>query len=323
MSISIGIEIGGTKIQAGVGLRNDRLLARARTQVNVEKGAQGILEAIPVLVDEALRESGRSLEEIVGVGVGFGGPVDTKRGVALVSHQIDGWDQFPLLDWLQEQWSVPAAIQNDASLAGYAEALLGAGKGRRRIFYMTIGSGIGGGWIVDGKIEEGQGLGAAEIGHTWIPEPDTGEPQKLEWICSGWGIGNRAREAVEEGEASILTELCDRDSSRIDAKMVYAAVERDDLLACTILDETCTALALAICNAVSLLHPERVVIGGGVSLMGPLFWDNLQEKIQRYVFQPFAGTFDVVPASLGEDVVVVGGALLGLEIAGLREKNNS
>lgn len=323
MSISIGIEIGGTKIQAGVGLRDNRLLSKARTQVDVKKGAQGILQSIPILVDEALRESGRSLKEIVGVGVGFGGPVDTQRGVALVSHQIDGWDQFPLLQWLQDQWSVPAAIQNDASLAGYAEALLGAGKGRRRVFYMTIGSGIGGGWIVDGVIEEGQGLGAAEIGHTWIPEPDTGEPQKLEWISSGWGIGNRAREAVEAGETSVLMKLCGGDPSRIDAKMVYAAAERDDLLAGAILDETCTALALALCNAVSLLHPERVVIGGGVSLMGPLFWDNLQEKIQRYVFQPFAGSFDVVPASLGEDVVVVGGALLGLEIAGARENSAS
>jgi len=314
MTVAIGIEIGGTKLQAGIGKGGNRLVGRARAMVDVPRGAQGILDTIPFLVEEALRESDCAREEIAGVGVGFGGPVDTQRGVALVSHQIEGWDNYPLLEWLHRQWGVPAAIQNDASLAGYAEAKLGAGRECRRVFYITIGSGIGGGWIVDGVIDEGQGLGAAEIGHTWVPDPDTGEPQKLEWLCSGWGIGNRAREAVEEGESSLLLNLCGKDPSRIDAKMVYAAAERDDLLACTLLDETCSTLALALCNAVALLHPQRIVIGGGVSMMGPLFWDNLRGKIERYVFQPFAGTFDVVPAALGEDVVVVGGALLGLEI---------
>lgn len=315
MSIAIGIEIGGTKLQAGVGLQGDQLLAKARSQVDIKRGAQGILEDIPPLVEKALQESSRAREEIVGVGMGFGGPVDTQRGIALVSHQIAGWDNFPLIEWMRDRWKVPAAIQNDASLAGYAEAKLGAGKGRRRVFYMTIGSGIGGGWIVDGVIEEGQGLGAAEIGHTWVPEPETGEPQKLEKVCSGWGIGSRAREAVESGESSILQKMSGDDLAKIDAKMVYAAAEQEDYLASAILDETCSMLALAISNAVALLHPERVVIGGGVSLMGPLFWDNLHQKIQRYVFKPFAASVDVVPAALGEDVVTVGGALLGLEIA--------
>jgi len=315
MKISIGIEIGGTKLQAGIGLQDNQLIGKARTQIDSKRGAKGILDDIPHLVEKALQESGCSREQVVGVGVGFGGPVDTKRGIALVSHQIEGWDNFPLAEWLRNQWKVPAAIQNDASLAGYAEALLGAGKGHSRVFYMTIGSGIGGGWIVDGVIDEGQGLGAAEIGHTWIPEPETGEPQKLELVCSGWGIGNRAREAVQDGESSILNQLCNNDPAKIDAKMVYAAAEQEDLLAATILDETCTTLALSISNVVALLHPERIVIGGGVSLMGSLFWDNLRDKIDRYAFKPFSDSLDVVPAGLGEDVVTVGGALLGLEIA--------
>lgn len=322
MKIAIGIEIGGTKLQAGIGLQDNRLIAKARTQIDVKRGAKGILDDIPPLVEKALRESGCARDEIVGVGVGFGGPVDTKRGIALVSHQIEGWDNFPLVEWLRNQWKVPAAIQNDASLAGYAEALLGAGKGCTRMFYITIGSGIGGGWIVNGVIDEGQGLGAAEIGHTWIPEPETGEPQKLELVCSGWGIGNRAREAVEEGESSILNKLCGNDFAKIDAKMVYAAAEQDDLLAATILDETCTTLALGVCNVVALLHPERIVIGGGVSLMGSLFWDNLQEKIRRYAFKTFSDSFVVVPAKLSEDVVTIGGVLLGLEITG-QNKDNS
>ncbi|MBD3265930.1 ROK family protein, partial [bacterium] len=232
------------------------------------------------------------------------------HGITITSHQVQGWDGFPLKKFLHEQFHVPVFVQNDASIAGYAEAKLGAGTGLHRIFYMTIGSGIGGGLITNGVIDEGQGLGAAEIGHTWIPDPDTGEPEKLEQIGSGWSIGRRAQEALEAGEHSLLVEMCDH-THEIDAKIVYAAVERDDLLATAILDETCQALALAISNIIALLHPERVILGGGVSLMGALFWDNLQEKVRRHVFAPYAKHYEIVPAVLGEEVVVIGAILLG------------
>jgi glucokinase len=314
MSIAIGIEIGGTKLQAGIGFSNDQLIAMSRKQVDVERGAEGIREAIPVLIDDVIEKAKISRNDICGVGVGFGGPIDSKKGITLLSHQIDGWDGFPLRDWLSDHCQAPVAIQNDASLAGYAEARMGAGKGFSRVFYMTIGSGIGGGWIVDGVIDEGQGLGAAEIGHTWVPHPDDCEPDKLENICSGWGIGARAREAVEEGESTIMKNLANGDVSVIDAKIVYAAAEQEDLLACAILDDTCNALAVSICNTIALLNPERFIIGGGVSMMGPLFWDALQKRVDQNSFNPFAGTFSLVPAALGEDVVVVGGVLLGMEI---------
>ncbi len=314
MSIAIGIEIGGTKLQAGIGFKNDRLIAISRTQVDVERGAEGIREAIPALIDDVIEKAQISRNDICGVGVGFGGPIDSKKGITLISHQIDGWDGFPLRDWLSQQCQAPVAIQNDASLAGYAEARMGAGKGFSRVFYMTIGSGIGGGWIVDGVIDEGQGFGAAEIGHTWVPDPDDGDPEKLENICSGWAIGERARHAVEEGESTLIKNLSKGDLSSIDAKMVYAAAEQDDLLACAILDDTCNALAVSICNTIALLNPERFIIGGGVSLMGSLFWDALLKRVMQNSFSPFDGSFSIVPAALGEDVVVVGGVLLGMEI---------
>lgn len=315
MKAAIGVEIGGTKIQAGVGTSNGRLLGLARAQADPDKGAAGILESIPELIGDALDKANCRIADIGGIGVGFGGPVDSKRGITLVSHQVEGWDSFQMKDWFQELWDIPVSIQNDASIAGYAEAHLGAGKGFRRIFYMTIGSGIGGGLITDGMIDEGQGLGAAEIGHTWVPDPDTGEPEKLELICSGWSIGRRAREAVESGESSLMTELCHGDVSHISAQTVYAAAERDDMLACAILEDTCATLALAIGNVIALLDPERVVIGGGVSMMGPLFWDSLRDHVQQYLFDPFKGTVEIVPAGLGEGVVIQGAVLLGLQIA--------
>ncbi len=313
MSLALGIEIGGTKLQTGIGLQNEKLIAVSRTHIDPQKGAAGIREAIPSLVDEVLEKSGLTNKEITGIGVGFGGPVNSKEGITLVSHQIKGWDNYPLKQWFEERWKVPVSIQNDASVAGYAEAMLGAGRGHRRIFYITIGSGIGGGLVQDGTIDEGQGLGAAEIGHTWVPEPDTGEPEKLELICSGWSIGQRACEAVEDGEPTLLNKLASSVDD-ITAETVYQAAEQDDLLAKTLLDETCTTLALGICNVIALLHPEKIIIGGGVSLMGPLFWDSLREKVQNYAFSPFADRYEIVPAALGEEVVVVGATLLGMKI---------
>lgn len=309
MKYAIGIEIGGTKLQAGVGLRNQRLLSRARATVAPGAGAQGILGALPGLVDQALHEAGLGMDAIQAIGIGFGGPVDSQQGRTLTSHQIEGWDQFPLTEWAQERWDKPVLLQNDASIAGYAEAMIGAGQGYPRVFYLTIGSGIGGGWIVNGYLDDGQGRGAAEIGHTWAPDPDTGEPEKLEHIASGWAIGARAQEALEEGETSILRQRCGGNLEQVDARMVYQAAEEDDLLAAALLDETTTALAIGIGNMITLLHPNIVVIGGGVSLMGARFWQPLRQKLQRYAFHLFSESFEIKPAALGEEVVVAGAAL--------------
>lgn len=292
MTLAVGIEIGGTKLQAGVGTGEGRPPFVARRKVDPAKGARAILEALPALVDDALRGAGSGISGISGVGIGFGGPVDTLRGVTLLSNQVGGWQEFPLRKWAQEAWGRPVALQNDAKAAGLAEAKLGAGRGARRIFYVTVGSGIGGGCITEGAIDEGQGLGAGEIGHTWVPHPETGRPERLELVASGWSIARRA------GSAS--------------AEEVHAAAERGDEGARKILAEAAGALGLGIANVASLLHPERIVIGGGVSNMGPLFWNPLRESFERRLFGPFAGRCQIVPAALGEEVVVAGAVLLGL-----------
>ena len=264
MSHAVGIEIGGTKLQMGLGLKDGKIIHIARDQVDPTRGAEGIRTVIPQLMDDLLQKASLAKKDISGIGVGFGGPVNSRTGITLKSHQIQGWDNFPLQTWLERQFSCPVTIQNDASTAGYAEAMIGAGRGFSRVFYMTIGSGIGGGWILDGKIDEGQGLGAAEIGHTWLPDPETGEPDRLEQLCSGWSIGRRTREAIEFGEQSSIPKLCGGDIKQITAKTVYMAAEQDDLLALSILDNTCKTLALAICNIIALYHPEKIIIGGGV-----------------------------------------------------------
>ncbi len=298
MTLALGLEIGGTKLQAGVGGEDGRLLAVARRRVDPALGAEGIRAAIPGLLDEAVSQAGARAGEVRSIGVGFGGPVDSKAGRVLVSHQIEGWSGFGLREWLGGLRRLPAVVQNDCKAAAFAEASCGAGRGCRRIFYVTVGSGIGGGLVVDGRVDEGQGLGAGEIGHTWVPRPGSGAPEKLELVASGWSIERRARERME---------------GALTAEGVYRAAEEGNPAARAVLEEATDALALGIANVVALLAPERVILGGGVSRMGPLFWEPLRAKAAARGFAPFAGRWEIVPSALGDEVVVVGALLLALQ----------
>jgi glucokinase len=307
--LAIGIEIGGTKLQVGVGTTNGKLRQPpVRKTVLRQDGAQGILRDISPMVDEALDSAECTLSDIHKIGIGFGGPLNIEQGVVLQSYQITGWGGFPLKKWAQEQWGKPVIVQNDASTAALAEALHGSGRGYSRIFYMTIGSGIGGGWVVDGKVDNGQGFGSAEMGHTWVTDPQTGQPAELEQVCSGWGIGRRARALVEK-QTSLMLEIAGS-LNAIDAKIVYAAAEKGDDAACRIIHETCQMLGLAISNVITLLHPERVIIGGGVSFMGPLFWDDLRNEVTRRSMPAFVSRVQLVRAELQEDVVLIGALCL-------------
>lgn len=308
--LSIGIEIGGTKLQVGIGSPEYGLLPHglSRRTVQRERGAQGILREITSMVDDLLIAQSLSLADIEKIGIGYGGILDASRGVILKSFQIEGWTSFPLREWAERQWGKPVCIENDASVAGFAEYMLGNGQGCSRLFYITVGSGVGGGWILNGRIDGGQGLGAAEVGHMWVPDPQSQRPMELEQVCSGWAIGERAREAARDGHT--LMEQLSGSIDGIDAKIVYAAAQQGDEIACRILHETCQTLALGISNIVALLHPERVVIGGGVSLMGPLFWDDLQAEFQARVLPAFVSQVKLVPAKLKEDVVVIGALCL-------------
>src|SRR5262245_52822765 len=161
----LGIEIGGTKLQLGVGPGDGTLAGLWRGTVDAAAGADGIRGQITAAVPELLIRSGIERSQLKGVGIGFGGPVDDATRTVIKSHQIAGWDGFPLADWISEITGLPAVLGNDADVAGLAEALFGAGKGLSPIFYITIGSGIGGGLIINGEIYRGCGRGAAEIGH--------------------------------------------------------------------------------------------------------------------------------------------------------------
>jgi glucokinase len=311
----LGIEIGGTKLQLGLGPGDGTLTALWRGDVDVNHGADGIrqqiLRHIPILLDR----SGLTKAQIKGVGVGFGGPVDDADQTVIKSHQIKGWDSFPLAKWLTELLGWPVALGNDADVAGLAEALYGAGRGLSPIFYITIGSGIGGGFVINGEMYRGCGRGAVEIGHVRVPMQDKATGglawPTLEDMASGWAIAGQAQALAKQDTELLLWKMVNGKVNELTARHVAKAVKQGDALAKSVLDGAWDHLARVICHVVALLCPRRIVIGGGVSLMGEeILFEPLRRKVTGWVFTPFVECFDIVPAALGEEVMVHGALAL-------------
>jgi glucokinase len=305
----LGIEIGGTKLQLGVGPDDGKLRGLWRGAVDAAAGPEGIRRQIIAAVPELLARAGIARGELRGVGIGFGGPVDDATHTVIKSHQIEGWDNFPLANWISEVVGLPTVLGNDADVAGLAEALHGAGKGLSPIFYITIGSGIGGGFIINGEIYRGCGRGAAEIGHLSVGS----RGYALESLTSGWAIERQSKGRLEhnEGRDSLVLRIAHGKVGSITAEHVAVAAAQGDSFALSVLDQTWRWLAEGICHLITLLCPRRIIIGGGVSLMGEkLLFEPLRRIVAERVFKPFAGLTDIVPAALGEEVVVHGAIAL-------------
>jgi len=291
----LGIEIGGTKLQLGLGHGDGEILSLWRGTVAKGSGGEGIRKQIISAVPELLERANSKTTDLRGIGVGFGGPTDDGTQSVIKSHHIDGWNGFPLAAWLTDLLKLPTVICNDADVAGLAEARHGAGQGLSPLFYITVGTGIGGGLIVDGEIYRGCGRGAAEIGHLLVPI--NSEVRILEAWAAGWGIESRAKELGCKASPTV------RDLGELAAT--------GDFVASRVIGEATTALAFAIRQVIPLVCPRRIVIGGGVSLLGDeLFFAPLLSKLEVNRFEAFAGLTDVVPARLGEEVVLHGALVL-------------
>jgi glucokinase len=315
----LGIEIGGTKLQLGLGRADGSLHLIDRHKVDPAAGAPAILEQIRTGFDALRQRLSLSPGQVAGAGVGFGGPVDADRGIVQTSYQVEGWTSFPLADWLIASLGIPAvAVQNDADTAGLAEALLGAGAGFSPLLYLTIGSGIGGALVLDGQIYRGCGLGAVEIGHVQVPVGSGANVRmmQLEEIASGWGIAREAREAVRhrfsQGRSGwVVLERAGGDPRAITAEFVAEAAGAGDGTAAEVLDRARQALAFALRQAIALLAPRRIILGGGVSLIGENHWfAPIRRLVDAEVFPAFRGSYEIVPSALGEEVVVHGALAL-------------
>lgn len=305
----LGIEIGGTKLQVGLGAGDGQLVQLWRGNVNPALGAEGIRREIAEVIPKLLESAHKSIGDIQGIGIGFGGPVDDTTRSTIVSHQIAGWERFPIVQWCEQLFSVPVVVGNDADVAGLAEARYGAGRGCSTVFYITVGSGIGGGLILNGQIHRGTGRGAAEIGHLRM----NAQGDTLEALASGWGIAQRARQQIRSGEAlesAWATQFATHPDS-LTTELLAQAMMQGDRWAQRIFQSAIQALAEAICHVIALICPEKIILGGGVSLIGEeYFFRPLREEVATRVFRPFAGLTQIVPAQLGETVVVHGAIAL-------------
>ena len=305
----LGIEIGGTKLQLVVGRGDGHIVKLWRGRVDALAGGEGIRRQILAAVPELLTSAGLDRSALRGIGVGFGGPTDDATQSVVKSHHIAGWDNFPLAAWLTELLGLPTVICNDADVAGLAEALHGAGQGLSPIFYITVGTGVGGGLIINGEVYRGVGRGAAEIGHIVISESDDDGKRGLivEDFSAGLGIERAAKKLIEGG-----TKFDHLDTTQpITTKAIANAARLGDYHARRLYSIATQSLATAIDHVVTLLCPRRVIIGGGVSLIGDeLFFEPIRRYVAERGMQALAGLTDIVPAALGEEVVIHGALAL-------------
>jgi glucokinase len=293
----LGIEIGGTKLQAVVGDAAGRIERRWRAAVERAAGAEGILQQLEAGMRQLLSHG-----DCVAVGIGFGGPIDWRTGTIARSHQIGGWDGFALMDWARRVSGRPVAVDNDANVAALGEALAGAGRGADPVFYVTLGSGVGGGLITGKRIYHGAPPGEAEIGHVRLDRSGTIVEQR----CSGWAVDARIRELA--GTGSALRRLIG-DQRSGEAQHLRAALAEGDPVARRILDELADDLAFALSHVTHLFHPEVIILGGGLSLIGAPLRQAVEERLPRWTMAAL-GAPPVRQAALGEDSVPVGALLL-------------
>jgi glucokinase len=293
--IFIGIEIGGTKLQLMSADVTLNILKALSFEVSKKEGATGIQAQI----EKSIRElAGNS--EVKAVGVGFGGPVNCKTGVINISHQIEGWENFNLRQWLQHLTSAPVIIDNDANVAALGEAVQGAGREYDIVFYMTIGSGIGGGLIIDKKIYHGRFPGEVEVGHLRMNK----EGDTLESLCSGWAVDERIRQVIAAERGSELAKLARNEKN--EARFLKQALQKNDVPAKIIVQELADDLAFALSHVVHLFHPDIIIIGGGLSLLGKELTDPLTLALPGYLMRAFHPAPGIKIASLGKNVVPVG-----------------
>lgn len=302
----LGVEIGGTKLQVVVGDESAAIIERQRFAVDRGLGGEGIRRQLePPLASLVTKW------KPVAVGAGFGGPMDWRSGRIARSHHIEGWSDFGLSAWLRTITGLPAHADNDANVAALGEAWRGAGAGSNPVFYVTLGSGVGGGLVVDGRIFHGAKPGESEIGHIRLDRAGATVEQR----CSGWSVDARIRRLKDASEPSVLREMIG-DTVGGEAKFLTRALEKGDAAARRILTEVAEDLAIALSHAVHLIHPQIVVLGGGLSLVGEPLRAAVAAALPGFVMEVFRPGPEVRLAALGEDSVTVGALLLARECAG-------
>jgi len=311
----LGVDIGGSKVAAGLLSADGTVLFKTRVPMVANGTAPEGFAAVRSAIDEVLKANPGTRDGLTGIGICSPGPLDPRTGVVINPPNVPCWRNFALAEEVKREFGVTARVDNDANAAALAEAIWGAGRGFRNIFYATIGTGIGTGIVFDGRIYHGRTGSAAEGGHLSIdyrgPACACGKRGCIEALCSGPAIAERARARLQEGGRSgAIVQLAGGNLDQISAEHVGKAFRAGDPLAAEILEETADLLAIWLGNVIDLLEPDVMVIGGGVGeLVGALF-GRIRGQLPKWSINQRCGEIPLVTASYGADAGIAGAAAL-------------
>lgn len=314
----IGVDLGGTNIVVGVlpidGGSGD-VLALKTEPTEAHRGAKFVVDRIVMLIEEARAEVvaqfGGTRADFAGIGIGSPGPLNRPTGTVINTPNL-GWRNFPLRDLVSNAVSLPAVLDNDANCATYGEWWLGAGRNVNTLIGLTLGTGIGGGIVLNGEIFHGVSDAAGEIGHMTIEangrKCPCGNYGCLEAYASGPAIAGRAREGIEAGAESMLSDLVSNKLEDITAATVYEAVILGDPFANEVMRETAKFLGAGVGNIINIFNPEMVVIAGGVTQAGDHLFLPLRAEARRRTFKSAMDACQITPGTLPGTAGVIGAA---------------
>ena len=314
----VGVDLGGTSIKVGVvPYDGGNVLGMRSMPTNSDHGAKFVVDRMVEMIrgcmQDAAVEENIPEEGFIGIGLGSPGPLDRKTGTVIETPNL-GWRNFPLRDLISNSIGLEAELDNDANCATIGEWWMGAGQGVKTLIGITLGTGIGGGIVLDGRVFHGAADVAGEVGHMTIDS--TGRKCKcgnygcLEAYASGPAIAARAIEGLETGDTSLLPSLVNDDLSRITAETVSEAIVAGDLYAKEVMRETAKFLGAGLANLINILNPGMVVISGGVTRAGEHLFEPLRAQIRRRAFRHAEESCQIVSTTLDGKAGVIGAAYM-------------
>lgn len=311
----IGVDIGGTAIKAAVCDERGRVLGRGKAKTGADEGTKEILRRIDRAIDAACDEAGIKPADAAAAGVAAPGAVDRRQGIVLEAVNL-GWQNYELQEVMEDRLKVPVAIENDVTAATYGENRFGAGEQSAHLLGVWLGTGIGGGLILNGKIYHGHFSTAGEIGRgyvlPWAP-PGSGS---LDQVCSRTGVAETIRRMLKSGRTSRITDLCD-DPANISSKEIAKAVSLGDELVTEVVEHAAGILGTALGGMVTFLSLGRIVIGGGFAeALGEPFLESVRVAARKTAFPDRCKEVQIVASRLGDDAGPVGAAVAAIEWIG-------
>jgi len=313
--LAAGIDLGGTNLKVTLVDRAGRIAVKQSQPSDTGRGPDAVVEDMVLLVDRLTAEASVRRCDLIGVGVGSPGPLSVNTGRIHHCANLPGWRDVPLRDMLAERLKLPVVLDNDGNAAAFGEFCFGTGRGCRDMVVLTLGTGVGAGIVLDGRLVHGHFENAAELGHMIVQTGGLacpcGQRGCLEQYSSAAAVGRRAAAAVRAGEASMLSSAVQRGEA-IDSVSVENAAKAGDVLCRRIWDEACLYLAIATINIQHALNPARVVLGGGMSSAGSFLLGRVQQYVAAHRWKLHDDVPELRLSSLGADAGVIGAAALVL-----------